>query len=284
MSDNILPIVSLTGDVLSVVCLSALLLTYAIFKKYKTTAGKNIIGLSINLIGAHILQILAIQFGELKIPCIIFGVLLHWFLLSCFIWMLALAYDCFITFHKLELVSDATKMSRFRFYCATAVAVPIVIVLGCLASDIPEKRITQYGVDGGCFIVGFWANLFAFVVPISVILAVNLALMCYTVYDVAVLKRVTCQVSSAGNRRQIVITVLALKIAILVGIAWIMAFIDRFIFNKVVKYIYTIIVSFQGFFIYLSFGCCKQLIQLFRDQLMSSSSLSTRNVTLDTKL
>ena len=161
---------------------------------------------------------------------------------------------------------------------------PTVIVLGCLASDIPEKRITQYGVDGACFIVGFWANLFAFVVPIGVILAVNLALMCYTVYDVAVLKRATCQVSSAGNRRQIVITVLALKIAILVGIAWIMAFIDGFIFNKIVKYIYTIIVTFQGFFIYLAFGCRKQLIQLFRDQVMSRSSLSTRNVTLDTKL
>ena len=272
------------GNVLSAVCLFALLLTYAIFKKYKTTAGKNIMGLSLSLIGAHTLQILAIQFGDLNIPCIIFAVLLHWFLLLCFIWMLALAYDCFITFHKLELVSDVTKMSRFRFYCAIAVAVPTVIVLGCLASDIPERRITQYGIDGRCFIIGFWANLFAFVVPIGVILAVNLALMCYTVYDVIVLKRATCHVSSAGNRRQIVITMLALKIAILVGIAWIMAFIDGFIFNKIVKYVYTIIVTFQGFFIYLAFGCCKQLIQFFRDQLTSRSSLSARNITLDTKL
>lgn len=283
-SDYILPIVSLIGNVLSVVCLFALLLTYTIFKKHKQAAGKNIMCLSMSLIGAHILQILVIQFGDLKTPCIIFGVLLHLFLLSCFIWMLALAYDCFITFHKLELVSDVTKMSRFRFYCAIAVAVPTIIVLGCLASDIPEKRITQYGIDGHCFIVGFWTNLFAFVVPIGIILAVNLALMCYTVYDVAVLKRATRQVSSAGNRKQIVITFLALKIAILVGVAWIMAFIDGFIFNKIVKYIYTIIVTFQGFFIYLAFGCCKQLILFFRDQLMSRNTLSTRNVTLDTKL
>lgn len=261
--DHNLFIISLTGNIISIIFLCFLLITYIILDKYKTVPGRSTMCLSCAIICTCITQILVAYHNSNHVFCITLGVLLHWFFLSTFIWMSSLAYDYFITFHRLPLTSSSRGMVRFRTYSFAAVALPTLAVVACLALDIPNNKITKYGAEGRCFIVGFWTNLFAFVVPIALLLSVNIALLCYTVNDIRVLKR-SINRMTAINRKETFLTILAIKIAVLVGVAWVMAFVDAFVPNIIVKYIFTVIVTFQGVFVYLTFGYFFLMIKILK--------------------
>ena len=276
-------IVGLTGNIISLICLFLLLITYLMLGKYKTVPGKSTMCLSLALIGTNVTQILASYYNDNGTFCIILGVLLHWFFLSTFIWMSALAYDYFITFHKLQLVSLSAKIIRFRAYCCAALAVPTIAVAVCLCLDVPNKNITHYGADGKCFIVGLWTNLFAFVVPVALLLSINIGLLCFTINDIRIMRKSTNHLS-ASNRKETLLTLLAIKVAVLVGVAWVMAFVDGFVSNIVVKFIYTIIVTFQGFFVYIAFGYFMLMVKILTGSIISIRSSSERVTTKESKL
>ena len=282
-TNNALFIVSLAGNAISLTCLVLLLITYLIQEKFNTVPGKSIMCLSLALIGTNISQILVSYLHDNSTICITLAVLLHWLFLCTFLWMSALAYDSFITFHRIQLISSNTKIIRFRVYCTLAFVLPTIAVLVCLALDIPNKGITHYGANGQCFVVGFWTNLFAFVVPVAVLISVNISLLCFTISDIQVLKKSTRHVS-ASNRRETVMTLLAIKLGILVGAAWIMAFIDGFVSNIIVKYIYTIIVTYQGFFVYVAFGYFTLMVKLIARSIINPNKTSKRDPTKESQL
>eukprot|EP00794_Sanderia_malayensis_P011343 gene11343-12526_t len=277
---------SIVGHILTCICLIGLLITYAAYEKYKTLPGKNIICLSICLIFASILQLLIIHLAsKSRNLCVIFGVLLHWCLLLSFIWMAIISYDFFVTFYKSKRESKRRKTFRFKVYCLTAFVLPTVIIIVCLMLDIPNKKITNYGVDGKCFVVKFWTNLFAFVVPVGLILVVNFVLLLFTIKALISAKKTSSRVSGS-NRHEIVLTTLALKITCLVGLAWIMAFIDGFVPNIVVEFIYTFVVTFQGVFISFAFGHCARVLSSLSDICSKKENAHSKqsNITSDTKL
>lgn len=278
-----LSIVSLTGNVVSITCLVFLLITYVVLDKCQTVPGKSTICLSLALIGTNSSQILVSYLSDERIACIALGILLHWLFLCAFLWMSALAYDYFTTFHRLQVVSSAAKEVRFRVYCLVAFGIPTVAVVVCLALDIPEKRVTKYGVHGMCFVVGFWTNLFAFVIPIALLLSVNISLLCYTVHDIRILRRSTNHLTGS-NRKETLLSLLAMKIAVLVGVAWIMAFIDGFVSSIFVKYVYTVIVTFQGLFLYLAFGYFTLMLKVIVGAVISVQSSPERATTKDSRL
>ena len=283
-TNNALFIVSLTGNVISLICLALLLITYVIHEKHNTVPGKSIMCLSLALIGTNISQILVSYLHDNSTICATLGILLHWFFLCAFLWMSALAYDYFITFHRIQLISSNAKVIRFRAYCLLAFALPTVAVMVCLALDIiPNKGITHYGANGKCFVVGFWTNLFAFVVPIAMLISVNIFLLCFTIRDIQVLKNSTRHVS-ARNRKETIMTLLAIKVAILVGAGWIMAFIDGFFSNIIVKYIYTVIVTYQGFFVYVAFGYFTLMVKLIARSIINTKKTSVRAPMKETQL
>ena len=260
---NGLFIVSLTGNIISLVSLLLLLITYVILEKYKTVSGKSTICLSLALIGANISQIVVAYLHDNNVCCIVLGVLLHWFFLSVFLWMSSLAYDYFVTFHRIHPVGPHAKIIRFRVYCLMSFALPTIAVIVCLALDIPNRSITHYGTKGRCFVVGFWTNLLAFVVPIALLVSINISFLCFTINDIQAVRKSTRHLT-ASNRNETLIAFVAMKLSVLVGAAWVMAFVDGFVSNIVVKYIYTIIVTYQGLFVYVAFGYHSAMVKTIR--------------------
>ena len=282
-ADNSLFIVNLTGNIVSLICLALLLTTYVILEKYKTVPGKSTMCLSLALIATNASQILVSYLHDNSTVCITLAVLLHWFFLCSFFWMSALAYDYFITFHRLHLVSSNAKIIRFRVYCLITLALPTTAVLICLALDIPNKEITHYGANGKCFIVGFWTNLCAFVIPVALLVSINISLLCFTINDIQGFKRSTRHLS-ASNRKDTLLILMATKLAVLVGAAWIMAFIDGFLSNIIVKYLYTIIVTYQGLFVYVAFGCFRLMVKRMAATIRNKNRTSERAPSKESRL
>eukprot|EP00795_Rhopilema_esculentum_P016938 gene16938-8428_t len=283
-SKDMLMKISLAGNITSLLCLILLILTYIALQKHRTVPGKTTICLSVCLTCASVFQIIIPYFSEIKTFCIIAGAFLHWFLLASFFWMSSLAYEYFIGFHQIRLVSHAAKMVRFKAYCGVSFLVPTIALLVCLLLDIPNGTITQYGANERCFIVGFWTNLFAFVVPVAIILSINIGLLVFTIRDLHQRKKATQHITNGTNRKNVVLTLVALKMSVILGVAWLMAFVDGIISNIVVRYIYVIVVTFQGLFIYIAFGSIHAVCYHIRSKICKRIEDSSVTPTKETKM
>eukprot|EP00112_Aurelia_sp_Birch-Aquarium-sp1_P015134 Seg3326.1 transcript_id=Seg3326.1/GoldUCD/mRNA.D3Y31 product="Adhesion G protein-coupled receptor L2" protein_id=Seg3326.1/GoldUCD/D3Y31 len=265
-SSKSLVLLNIIGNSCSIVCLVALIGTYFIVKPEFSLMDKNVICLSIFLCLAHVLQLTTVFFSDTIVYCKISAVFLHWSLLMSFSWMSVISYDLFITFTKLKLVRQATKKKRFKRY-VIGVCIPCTtIVLVCVFLGIPKSDYTGYGYQGKCFIVKFWANLITFTIPILLMLLINTLLMVVTICKLKAMEKAShrelAQNSNGESaRKKVVITALTLKLSVLFGLGWLFGLIGPFVDNTAMQFIFNVIVSFQGSFIYVAFGCHKSLLK-----------------------
>lgn len=259
----------IVGNCISFISLTILLLTYTKFKKYNALAGKSIMYLSTALLGAHLLQIIAEYLYENEWVCRTGGVILHFALLLAFSWMAIIAFEFYYTFSKVRPIDKYEKKKRSRMYVVTSFTVSVVILFICLMVDIPDERYSGYGLNGNCFISNFWANFIAFVIPVAVVLIFNVTLLSITLWSLRKIMRSTAEsLKSSANtktrRREMVLSIMALKLSILLGFGWIFGFIEASYDSKALTYLYSIIISLQGFFVFIAFGCHKECWSLVK--------------------
>ena len=113
--------------------------------------------------------------------CVVFAVLLHWTYLTSFAWMTAISLDLFMTFNFSGQLSPAIKKRRFSLYNDVSFGLPVALVLLCLMLEYAGGNLIEYGAGGICFVANIWANLFAFVVPIGILLLLNTACLVCTI-------------------------------------------------------------------------------------------------------
>ncbi len=194
--------------------------------------------------------------------------LLHWALLLVFFWITVISCDIFITFTKLRPVDSNHSSQRFKKYLLLVVSASSVIVLVCIFIGIPKQDFSGYGVDGNCFVSKFWANLFAFTVPIVILYLVSMALLVIAITKIYSTEKQNSEMLSTQNnqssRKKIVLTVLTLKLSVLLGLGWILGFIDGFVESNALSVCFTIIVSFQGTFVFIAFGHHRKIFNAFR--------------------
>ena len=258
-----LKIISMLGNIISLLSLIVLVAGFIVFKKHETLPGKNIMFLSCSMALAHLTQFILILVSKTAWACRTGAVVLHWSLLLAFASMAVLAYDSFRTFSKLRPSDPTLNRKRFKRNLIGSFAFATVIVFICLMIDIPGERFAGYGLNGVCFLSRFWANLFAFVVPVAAILLSNIVLLTITIIKLRKIKESTekalkSAASAPNKRKKIVLSALVLKLSILFGLGWILAFIDSLHYNKGLRYLYTILIALQGFLVFLCFGCHHQ--------------------------
>ena len=90
-------ILTLIGSLLSIACLVSLIIIIRISKKTKTMHGKNMMSLSCSLL---VFQAMFLFSGQVEIPavCNLMTALLHFSLLSTFMWMSVMGYDVTTSF------------------------------------------------------------------------------------------------------------------------------------------------------------------------------------------
>ena len=259
------------GNCISLIALTFLLVTYAKFKKYDALAGKNIMCLSTALLVAHFLLIIVDYLYDNEWVCRAGGVILHFALLLAFSWMAIIAFEFYHTFSKVRPIDKFERKKRSRKYVVTSFTVSVVILFICLMIDIPEERYSGYGLNRKCFISKFWANLIAFVIPVASVLIFNVTLLSLTIWSLRKLMRSTAKslrlsANTTAKKQKMTLSIMALKLSILLGLGWICGFIEASCESKALTYIYSIIVSLQGFFVFVAFGCHKECWGLIKQK------------------
>ncbi|XP_072031880.1 uncharacterized protein [Amphiura filiformis] len=244
-------ILSVIGCTISMLALLITFVTYCVFSSLRSRATKAIM----SLVAAMFTAQLVFLFGAGSISnsnsCTFIAALLHYLWLCTFTWSTVLSFDLNRTFStKMALTYVEKKRIGYKYLLhgwgsPLLVIIPCLVLHFCACSDIPF----QYGNGSACWIYNQYANLAVFGGPLTICMLVNLFLFCNTMWNIHSTKSKTRAVSSHKHQFKDELLIYA-RIATLMGFTWIFAFLAAFSGISALWYIYIIINSLQGLYIF----------------------------------
>ncbi|XP_050934130.1 adhesion G-protein coupled receptor G2 isoform X1 [Lates calcarifer] len=203
--------------------------------------------------------------------CVVMAAVMHYTMLATFSWFLAQALHLYYNLHKLP-----SKIKHYMMkICITGWVTPAVVVIALLATRKYDYLVIY--TDNGnsatmCWIsdaivhqgvnIGYYAGVFIFTLTVFII----------TVRQIAVLKPAEAQNSSSIKTNSFSI----LGLFLLLGITWAFAFFSYGPLLLPSYYIFTILNSFQGFFLFIYYYNSSKTVDK-NPKADSSSSTATAN-------
>ncbi|XP_054572842.1 adhesion G protein-coupled receptor E2-like [Eptesicus fuscus] len=254
--DPALAVITYVGLSLSLLCLLLAALTFLLCKAIQNTSTSLHLQLSLCLFLAHLLFLTAIDRTENKVLCAIIAGALHYLYLASFTWMLLEGLHLFLTTRNLTVV-NYSSVSRFmkKFMLPVGYGVPAVIVAISAAS-----RPHLYGTPARCWLHPEKGFIWGFLGPVCAILFVNLAFFLMTLWILkSKLSSLNSDVSTLKNTRML--TFKAIAQLFILGCTWCLGILQVGPAALAMAYLFTIINSLQGVFIFLVYCLLSQQVR-----------------------
>nr|XP_035922448.1 adhesion G protein-coupled receptor E2 isoform X3 [Halichoerus grypus] len=256
VEDPVLAVITYLGLGLSLLCLLLAALTFLLCKAIQNTSTSLHLQLSICLFLAHLLFLTAIDRTEIKVLCTIIAGALHYLYLASFTWMLLEGLNLFLTARNLTVVnysSVSRDMKKLMF--PVGYGVPAIIVAISAAS-----RPLLYGTPTRCWLNPGKGFIWSFLGPVCTIFSVNLAFVLMTLWILkSKLSSLSSDVSTLQNTRML--TFKATAQLFILGCTWCLGILQVGPAAHVMAYLFTIINSLQGFFIFLVYCLLSQQVR-----------------------
>lgn len=261
--------INIAGNVVSQLFLGLLLATYSYFKELQTSYGKCVVALSVVTILQQVAQIMSFTLKENKVACKITAISSHWLCLTMFGWMATIAYDLYFTFSRVRIPSPRLQKLRFRRYAIFSLLTPSLIVLASLVADISsDGQLIGYGKKNTCFISNYWGDIITFIIPVGLILVFNIICLAITLYYIRSAEKRSQALFSKDAKKSskpsISFTIMAIKLAFLLGMSWVIGYIGGLSKNVFLLYCFVCLNSFQGVFYFFAFCCNKRVFAFYR--------------------
>ncbi|XP_069922376.1 adhesion G-protein coupled receptor D1 isoform X1 [Oryctolagus cuniculus] len=239
--------ISYVGCSLSVLCLAATLVTFAVLSSVSTIWNQRYhihANLSFAVLVAQVLLLVSFRLEPGTVPCRVLAVLLHYFFLSVFAWMLVEG----LHLYSMVVTVFGSEDSKHLYYYGTGWGFPLLI---CVISV--SSAMDGYGTSNNCWLSLGSGAIWAFVAPALLVIVVNIGIL------IAV-TRVISQISADnykihGDPSAFKLTAKAVAVLMpILGTSWVfgvLAVNDRAV---VFQYMFAILNSLQGLFIFL-FHC-----------------------------
>ncbi|ELU09119.1 hypothetical protein CAPTEDRAFT_216805 [Capitella teleta] len=277
-------VVSVIGQVISIVCLSVHLLVYSMFRKLRNLAGLNIMSLSGCLLIAQLLFLFAGSASASYSWCFSIGVLVHYFFLASFLWMNVMAFDICRTFVKFSKPSARDDfLQKFLRYCVYCFLVALLIVLSAIVANFTlgdSLYRPAYGEDI-CWIKNRKALIVFFAAPVAVIVTSNLVYFFITLWSIQKSMEASKMATNnkKGDRDRFWLYV---KLSTIMGLTWVFGFVAAIFDVDVLWYLFIIFNSLQGAMICFAFVMTKQVLSLLRGKFSKEPRSQTEMVTRST--
>ena len=256
-------IVNIIGGFLSMIAYIATLIVYMILPRLQNIPGKCVMFLVIFMLIGHLCLLLSPLISQYNMVCFVIGVVQHYAWISCMCWMFCMSLDLALTFGTWS-GSLFQSSKRFQRFCIFSFVLPLAIVLVYTPFVLMDIGGFGYGGNNICWLYPNEALLYFFIVPIVLILAVNHILFVPTAYGILKQKQVSQQVSNTEVTQAIAQNLRSLgKILFLDGIIWVLALFAYAFDSGALKMIFSILASFQGVFLFISFAVTARVRQLW---------------------
>eukprot|EP00057_Strongylocentrotus_purpuratus_P006015 XP_011660489.1 PREDICTED: latrophilin-like protein LAT-2 [Strongylocentrotus purpuratus] len=285
-------ILSTIGISLSIIALIVTFVTYLKLNLIrKATSNTLIMSLCITLIFAQSI----ILFGGLAVmnsnACLSFAILGHFMWIAVFSHTTALAFDLHRRFGIATKFGrndeGAAVLSRFLLF---AWGCPILVVGPCLGIyfsgiKLPHFNFTYKTVT--CWIGDGMANVYVFGIPVASLLVVNLILFVMVVAGLHHMRMSPVNKHKSTDSNMSADLLIYIKMSTLLGFTWVFGFVTAFANVTALWYIFIILNSLQGVYIFIAFICNKRVFKLWRDsctclgRVSSTSSSKSRATSSD---
>uniref|UniRef100_UPI00398ED83A adhesion G protein-coupled receptor E3-like n=1 Tax=Pristiophorus japonicus TaxID=55135 RepID=UPI00398ED83A len=240
-----LNVITFIGIPVSLVCLGITFVTFAFCSNLKSAIHATHTQLCASLFLAELLFIVGINRTENRVVCGIVAGFLHYFFLAAFVWMFLEGVQLFLMVRNIRQlrVPHSEKAGRYMYSCGYGVPAVIVIVSTAVYHD-------GYVSSRNCWISTDSGLICSFLGPVCLIIAVNtlLFLVILWILKKEVSKRDT-QVSKLQDTRMLMFKAIA-QVFIL-GCTWIFGLFQFQDKAGVMAYLFIIVNSFQGTFIFI---------------------------------
>uniref|UniRef100_A0A2R9CLR5 Adhesion G protein-coupled receptor E2 n=1 Tax=Pan paniscus TaxID=9597 RepID=A0A2R9CLR5_PANPA len=254
--DPVLTVITYMGLSFSLLCLLLAALTFLLCKAIQNTSTSLHLQLSLCLFLAHLLFLVAIDQTGHKVLCSIIAGTLHYLYLAAFTWMLLEALYLFLTARNLTVV-NYSSINRFmkKLMFPVGYGVPAVTVAISAAS-----RPHLYGTPSRCWLQPEKGFIWGFLGPVCAIFSMNLVLFLVTLWILKNrLSSLNSEVSTLRNTRMLAFKATA-QLFIL-GCTWCLGILQVGPAARVMAYLFTIINSLQGVFIFLVYCLLSQQVR-----------------------
>ncbi|XP_065654224.1 uncharacterized protein LOC136080847 [Hydra vulgaris] len=265
---NVANIVSKIGTSVSVLCYLTIIIVYTYFNELRTWSSVTSTTLCINLFFADFTFLISTVVYENRIWCEVFSILLHWFLLVAYHSLLILALDVATTFGSYN--HQFSKRKKLIQYFIVIYVIPSIYLFINVILEKTGVAYIGYG-DGVCWIRGFYAKLFSFIIPIVTIILTSLICLLFTVYQITLSEKKSNKVFGEGRTFQVNVAKVTLKLTLILGVIELLGFVQiskaslsegEETFNTVVAVIYMFFRSAKGILLFVAYICTQKVQKL----------------------
>ena len=269
--DEVAKILSFVCSCVSILCLLITIATYMMLKSLRTLPGKINLCLCASLMVAQTLQQFMIDLTEYKIPCIVFGVFIHFSWSATLIWMSVSSFNLFRCFSPSNIRSDLHQ--SVIPYAAFVVVMSALLVVANMAFNLVSEGKLGYG-ENICYISSNLGLLLTFVTPVGVIVLSNLCFLSVTIWRISHTPKL--KGSKSADRSNVLIYI---KMSTLTGACWIFGFLGILTEVDIFEILFILANASQGLFLMISFVCNKRVLGLLRNLVGHSGQFGAKGRT-----
>ena len=260
-------IVSLCGMIISILCLLFHLIAFVFVPDLRNLSGKNLSCLCVSLLIAYSSFLFAMVADAGTTECFVLACLVYYYFLSAFCWMNVMAFDVWRTLRlaTTELrVANGKQHVKFLLYSiyswtVPAIALALVLLIEFLEPDFMPKEFMPELGQHMCWFGQRSALVIFFAVPLIIIMVFNIFCFVMAARMVASAAHTAGKLSSNQTNYNFV---MYSRLALLMGLSWIIGILAGYFQEVILWYIFIIINTLQGFFIFISFTCKQKVFEV----------------------
>ncbi|GFY24624.1 g-protein coupled receptor Mth2 [Trichonephila clavipes] len=276
------------GTSISVIALTAHLITFCLVPSLRNLPGYNLASLSLAFLIGYSFVLIG-QIPEVRgLFCSVSAILQQNFLLAAFFCMNVMAFDVWRTLKmattKLATSSHNKKRTQFIFYSIYSWGMPLIIttisVVLDYTEDVPTWIKPGYGKKDTCWITSIMAKTIFFSIPAFSLFLANGA---FFIMSAFIIKNNTMNSVSDQQRQTARLNfVLYVRLGLMMGVTWLLGIIATISDSNDLWLISDLLNSLQGLFVFLLFTCSRKVFKHIRERvsLRTPKSSTCDNKTL----
>ncbi|KAM8926724.1 LOW QUALITY PROTEIN: adhesion G protein-coupled receptor E1 [Lycaon pictus] len=244
--DFSLYIISHVGMIISLVCLVLAITTFILCRSIQNHNTYLHLHLCVCLFLAKALFLTGVDKIHNKMGCAIIAGFLHYLYLACFFWMLIEAVMLFLMVRNLKVVNYfSSRHVKMWYLCVFGYGIPGLVVAVSVGVQ-PQG----YGMHNRCWLNTETGFIWSFLGPVCTIIVINSILLTWTLCILRQkLSSVNAEVSKLKDNR--LLTCKAFAQLFILGCSWVLGIFQIGSMARIMAYLFTIINSLQGAFIFI---------------------------------
>ena len=244
---------------LSIVCLLIRILLQICITIFATIPGKLQFNLTVAFLVAFVFLVVAPLTRDSHTGCVVSAVVLCYGFLAAFTWMNVIAFDTWLAFRpSAAFVRSGEKVKSLWRHMLIGWGFPLVFVAIAIGVDYSNAKMTYRPNFGGlrCWFTQRIALMTYFGLPVAISIVLNIFFYVLTAMN---LRRAFKDKKSRKTQQNEHHFLVYVRLFVLMGFTWIFGFLSAFTDEVAIDFVFVILTSLQGVFLFVSFVCNKRV-------------------------